>query len=46
MADFTSESYQNEFLPDGRTDVHAIVTVTCTRDCSAWQAGHVDARET
>ena len=30
MAQFTAEVYQNEFLPPGGTDVHAIVTVTCT----------------
>ncbi|WP_026925921.1 vWA domain-containing protein [Granulicoccus phenolivorans] len=30
MAEFTSAVYQNEFLPDGGTDVNAIVTVTCT----------------
>src|SRR6478735_8629358 len=28
MADFTAEVLQNEFLPDGGTDVHAIVRVT------------------
>ena len=30
MAQFTATVYQNEFLPDGGTDVNAIVTVTCT----------------
>ncbi|WP_125774905.1 VWA domain-containing protein [Antribacter gilvus] len=30
MADFTAEVFQNEFLSDGATDVHAIVTVTCS----------------
>ncbi|HRW17762.1 MAG TPA: VWA domain-containing protein [Dermatophilaceae bacterium] len=29
MATFTTEVFQNEFLPDGGTDVHAIVRVTC-----------------
>ena len=29
MAEFTAEVYQNEFLPEGGTDVNAIVTVTC-----------------
>ena len=29
MAQFTTEVFQNEFLPDGGTDVHAIVRVTC-----------------
>lgn len=28
MADFRTEVFQNEFLSDGATDVHAIVTVT------------------
>ena len=30
MAEFTTTVHQNEFLPDGGTDVHAIVSVTCT----------------
>ena len=30
MADFRTEVFQNEFLSDGATDVHAIVTVTST----------------
>ena len=29
MAQFNAEVFQNEFLPDGGTDVHAIVRVTC-----------------
>ena len=29
MATWTAEVFQNEYLPDGATDVHAIVTVTC-----------------
>ncbi len=29
MATWTAEVFQNEYLPDGGTDVHAIVTVTC-----------------
>ena len=45
MADFTAEVYQNEFLPDGGTDVHAIVTVTCTGAGAAGQAGEGDAGE-
>ena len=40
MAEFTASVYQNEFLPDGGTDVNAIVTVTCT---GAGTAGHVAA---
>src|SRR6476620_194236 len=30
MAQFTATVYQNECLPDGGTDVNAIVTVTCS----------------
>ncbi|OLT22210.1 hypothetical protein BJF81_13250 [Ornithinimicrobium sp. CNJ-824] len=30
MAEFTATVHQNEHLPDGGTDVHAIVSVTCT----------------
>src|SRR6478609_8104760 len=30
MAEFSAEVFQNEFLSDGATDVHAIVTVTCS----------------
>ena len=45
MADFSAEVYQNEFLPDGGTDVHAIVTVTCTGAGAAGQAGNGDAAE-
>jgi uncharacterized protein YegL len=37
VAQFTAEVFQNEFLPDGGTDVHAVVTVTCT---GAGEAGH------
>ena len=39
MAEFSAAVYQNEFLPDGGTDVHAIVTVAhrrrrrCVRGC-------------
>ena len=45
MADFSAEVYQNEFLPDGGTDVHAVVTVTCTGAGAAGQAGEGDAGE-
>ena len=39
MAEFSAEVYQNEFLPDGGTDVHAIVTVTCRGAGQAGQSG-------
>lgn len=39
MAEFTAEVFQNEFLPDGGTDVHAIVSVTCAGAGAAGQSG-------
>jgi hypothetical protein len=45
MADFNAEVYQNEFLPDGGTDVHAVVTLTCTGAGAAGQEGQGDAGE-
>lgn len=38
MAGFTAEVFQNEFLAEGATDVHAIVRVTATGAGTA-QAG-------
>ena len=43
MALFTSAVYQNEFLPDGGTDVNAIVTVACSGAGAARQTGSGDA---
>ncbi len=45
MAQFTAEVFQNEFLPDGGTDVHAIVRVTCRGAGQAGQTGTADAAE-
>src|ERR671912_828757 len=45
MADFTAEVYQNEFLPEGGTDVNAIVTMTCSGAGSAGKTGAGDAGE-
>lgn len=45
MARFSADVYQNEFLPDGGTDVHAIVTVTCAEAGVAGQGGQGDAGE-
>jgi hypothetical protein len=45
MAEFSSAVYQNEFLPDGGTDVNAIVTVRCTGAGSAGRTGSGDAGE-
>ncbi len=45
MAEFTSAVYQNEFLPDGGTDVNAIVTIRCTGAGTAGRTGSGDAGE-
>ncbi|MCW2762249.1 MAG: von Willebrand factor [Marmoricola sp.] len=45
MATFSAEVYQNEFLPDGGSDVHAIVTVTCEGAGTAGSSGSGDAAE-
>ncbi len=45
MAQFTAEVYQNEFLPEDGTDVHAIVTITCTGAGEAGRGEGGDAAE-
>jgi hypothetical protein len=45
MADFSATVYQNEYLPDGGTDVNAIVTITCVGAGIAGQTGAGDAGE-
>jgi hypothetical protein len=45
MAEFSAEVYQNEFLPDGGTDVHAIVSVTCSGAGEAGRGSEGDAAE-
>lgn len=45
MADFSSAVFQNEFLPDGGTDVNAIVTIGCTGAGSAGRTGSGSAGE-
>jgi len=45
MAEFTAAVYQNEFLPDGGTDVNAIVTLECKGAGAAGQTGSGDAGE-
>lgn len=42
MATFSAEVFQNEFLPEGGTDVHAIVTITCS---GAGEAGQSESGE-
>jgi hypothetical protein len=44
MADFTASTYQNEYLSDGATEVHAVVSVTCSGAGSAG-SGSTDAAE-
>ncbi|MCL2541636.1 MAG: VWA domain-containing protein [Nocardioidaceae bacterium] len=45
MAEFSAAVYQNEFLPDGGTDVNAIVTIGCTGAGTAGQGSGGDAGE-
>ena len=39
MANWTAEVYENEYLPADATDVHAIVTVTCSGAGTAGSSG-------
>jgi hypothetical protein len=45
VAEFTAEVFQNEYLADRATDVHSVVSVTCSRAGTAGQSGHGDAAE-
>ena len=45
MAEFSAEVYQNEFLPDGGTDVHAVVAITCSGAGEAGSATGGEAAE-
>lgn len=45
MASFTADVFQNEYLPDGSTEVHAVVSVACTGAGQAGQTGAGDAAE-
>jgi hypothetical protein len=45
MAEFSAAVYQNEYLPDGGTDVNAIVTITCSGAGTAGQGSGGDAGE-
>ena len=45
MAEFTASVFQNEFLPDGGTDVTAIVTIECIGAGTAGQGGGGSAGE-
>ena len=39
MAEFSSQVYQNEYLPDGGNEVHAVVAVTCSGAGAAGASG-------
>jgi hypothetical protein len=45
MPTFNAEVFQNEFISEGATDVHAIVSVTCSGAGEAGQGGGGDAAE-
>ncbi len=45
MAEFTAEVYQNEYLADGATDAHAVVSVSCRGAGIAGRTGQGDAAE-
>lgn len=45
MAEFSAAVYQNEFLPVGGTDVHAILTLTCSGAGTAGRTGSGAAGE-
>jgi len=41
MADFTAEVFQNEYLAEGATDTHAVVSVSCANAGMAGASGEV-----
>ncbi len=45
MPQFSAEVFQNEFLSDGATDVHAVVSITATATGEAGRAGGSEAAE-
>jgi len=45
MPTFSAEVFQNEFISEGATDVHAIVSVTCTGAGEAGKGGSGEAAE-
>ena len=45
MAEFRAEVFQNEYLSDGATDVHGVVSVTCAGAGVAGQASGTEAAE-
>jgi hypothetical protein len=45
MPQFSAEVFQNEFLSDGATDIHAVVSVTASGTGEAGRAGGAEAAE-
>jgi hypothetical protein len=45
MPQFSAEVFQNEFLSDGATDIHAVVSITATGTGEAGRAGGGEAAE-
>jgi hypothetical protein len=45
VAEFRAEVFQNEYLSDGATDVHGVVSVTCSGAGTAGQSGGAGASE-
>jgi len=45
VATFTADVFQNEYLPDGSTEVHAVVSVACSGAGQAGRGGFGDAAE-
>ena len=45
MAEFRAEVFQNEYLADGATDVHGVVSVTCSGAGTAGRASGTEAAE-
>jgi len=45
VADFKAEVFQNEYLSDGATDVHGVVSVTCSGAGVAGQTAGTEAAE-
>jgi hypothetical protein len=45
VPEFKADVFQNEYLADGATDAHAVVSVTCTGAGTAGQTGQGEAAE-
>ena len=45
MAEFRADVFQNEYLADGATDVHGVVSVTCSGAGTAGRASGTEAAE-